>query len=225
MAEPRQPDPHKAQQIAVVGKKGQGKTELAWLLFSSFPYDKVVIDPNADIKVPDDVLDFEDPLPSRWPSSMFQKEKRQTARYVPDFGFASFLEDIDQVIGLAYAHRKTMVFIDEAHEAAPAGRTPPHARRALRQGRHHDLSSIWATPRPLTVDPLVIANADWVYIFKLPNPNDRKRVAETIGWHPKDFDEAVHDLGDHEYLRFDSAKDDLAHFPPLPESLLSHHKS
>ena len=33
--EARQPDPHKPTHIFVSGKKGQGKTELAWLLFSS----------------------------------------------------------------------------------------------------------------------------------------------------------------------------------------------
>ena len=29
----RNPDPRKSQQIAVVGKRGEGKTELAFLLF------------------------------------------------------------------------------------------------------------------------------------------------------------------------------------------------
>ena len=98
-------------------------------------------------------------------------------------------------------------------------------RRALRQGRHADLTLILATPRPLTVDPLVLSQADWVYIFKLRNPADRKRVAETIGWDPKDIDAAIADLAPFEYLRFDSAKDDLAHFPPLPANLIRHHKA
>lgn len=218
-------DPHKSTQIAVVGKKGQGKTELAWMLFDSYPYDRLLIDPNGDIKVGEDVIDLDpDYLPNAWPQSLLEKKESRTLRLVPDFGRPGFLEDIDHAVGLAYNHRRTMVFIDEAHEAVPAGRTPPHLRRALRQGRHRDLSVIYATPRPKTIDPLVIANADWVYIFKLSHPDDRKRVAENIGWAPKDFDEAIHGLGEHEYLRFDSAKDDLAHFPPLPADRLAHHK-
>jgi hypothetical protein len=218
-------NPHKSTQIAVVGKKGQGKTELAWTLFDSYPYDRLLIDPNGDIRVPEETITLDpDALPTRWPGELLQKKKSRTLRFIPDFGRPGYIEDIDHAMGLAYNHRRTLVFIDEAHEAAPANRTPPHIRRALRQGRHRDLSVIYATPRPMTIDPLVIANADWVYVFKLANPNDRKRVAECIGWAPKDFDEAVHALQDHEYLRFDSSKDDLAHFPPLPEDLLSHHK-
>jgi hypothetical protein len=232
---PRQPDPHKANQIAVVGKKGTGKTELGWLLFESYPFDRLLIDPNGDIKPGEGPLVeiYEDAIPARWPSNAlgtggddgWERNKRQTVRFIPDFGSPTFADDIDRALGLAYTHGKTMAFIDECHEAMPAGRTPPHARRALRQGRHHDLSLILATPRPVTVDPLVIAQADWVYVFKLPNPNDRKRVAECIGWDPKTFDQGVFDLGPHEYLRYDSAREDLAHFPALPEHLIAHHKS
>lgn len=223
---PRQPDPHKATQIAVVGKKGSGKTELSWLLFESYPFDRLLIDPNGDIKAGDDVVDLtEDAIPARWPSSSFeQKDERHTIRFIPDFGSPTYVDDIDRALGLAYTHGKTMAFIDECHEAMPSSKTPPHARRALRQGRHHDLSMILATPRPVTVDPLVIAQADWVYVFKLPNPNDRKRVAECIGWEPKTFDQGVFDLGPFEYLRYDSAREDLAHFPALPEHLIAHHK-
>jgi hypothetical protein len=223
---PRQPDAHKATQIAVVGKKGSGKTEIAWLLFESYPYDRLLIDPNGDIKVDgDDIEELGvDEIPARWPSSRFEEGKRQTLRFVPDFGSASYVDDIDRTLGLAYTHGHTCALIDEAHEAAPAGRTPPHMRRALRQGRHHDLTLILPTPRPMTVDPLVISQADWVYCFRLPNPNDRKRVAETIGWDPKEFDEGIHGLGKFEYLRYDAAEDDLAHFPALPEHLIAHHK-
>jgi hypothetical protein len=219
-------DSAKAVQIAVVGRKGQGKTELAWRFFDSYPYDRLLVDPNGDIKVDDDVVDL-DPraLPERWPSSLLEKRKSRTLRLVPDFGKPGYLEDIDHVVGLAYGHGRTMVFLDEAHEAAPANRTPPHIRRALRQGRHRDLSVIYATPRPMTIDPLVISNADWVYVFKIHNPDDRARVAKNIGMDPKDFDRAVSDLGDHEYLRYDFVKDDLAHFDALPAHLLAHHKS
>lgn len=233
-----QPDASKPTQVAVVGKKGQGKTELAYLLFDSYPYDRVLIDPNGDIKCPEGTIDLDpDDIPVRWPSPPREMlpghhpPKYQTLRFVPDFHDPDYLAQIDRVVGLAYgaADRKTMLFVDEAHEAAPAGKTPPHMRRALRQGRHHRLSMILATPRPLTVDSLVLTQADWVYVFRLPNPNDRKRVAETIGWDPKDFDEGVHALGEHEYLRFNAKPanpdEELKHYPPLPSHLIKGHRT
>jgi hypothetical protein len=228
----RNPDPHKPTQIAIVGKKGSGKTELAMVLFESYPFDRLGVDPNGDIHFPEGTLDLEPPIPARWPGERFdratghgERRRPQTLRYVPDFGEPDYREQLDRAIGLAYSHPRTCALVDEAHEAFPAGQTPPHGRRALRQGRHHDLTLILATPRPLTVDPLVVSQADWVYVFKLPNPNDRKRVAESIGWDPKTFDEAVHELGTFEYLRYDSARDDLAHFPALPANVIRHHKA
>jgi DNA helicase HerA-like ATPase len=225
----------KPQQIAVFGRKGSGKTELAYLLFESFPRDKVGIDPNGDIKFPDDVMDIgkgDEPIPHRWPGELidkarpFERERKPvTLRYVPDFGAKNSLDQIDRVIGLALSHGGTMLLVDEAHEAVPVNKTPPHARRALRQGRHRRLSSIWVTPRPKTIDVLVISNADWVYIFDLPNPDDRKRVAENIGWDPKDFDAAVFGLSEFEYLRYDAVRKDLAHYPAIPEEHIKGHRT
>ncbi len=220
-------DAHRSTHIAVLGKKGTGKTELAFHVFETYPFDRIAVDPNADIVFGPDVEELPEPPPARWPEwpaeALGRKPRRRTFRYVPDFGDPAYREDLDRVIGLAYGHPRTLLFVDEAHEAFPAGRVLPHARRALRQSRHRQLSMILATPRPLTVDPLVISQADWVYIFRLPNPNDRKRVAECIGWDPKAFDEAVFALGRFEYLRYDAGEEDLAHFPPLPAHVIRHH--
>jgi hypothetical protein len=222
-------DPHKPAQIAVVGKKGSGKTELAYLIFDSYPFDRLLIDPNGDIIPPEDAVDIASPVPARWPGTWAERaagrRERQTLRYVPDFAAEDYAEEMDRALAMAYGHGRTCVLFDEFHEGAPAGRTPPHARRSLRQGRHHDLSLILATPRPLTVDPLMVAQADWVYVFKLPGPADRRRVAESIGWDPRAFDAAVFDLGPFEYLRYDAAADDLAHYPALPAHLIRHHRA
>jgi hypothetical protein len=228
-------DPHKAVQIAVVGKRGSGKTEVAYRYFDTYAYDRATIDPNGDLKMPEDTVELEVPIPSKWPGEKVRQAqeqlrpghapKFQTLYYVPDFAEPGYLEDMDRVVGMAYSHRKTCLFIDECHEVMPANRTPPHSRRALRQGRHRDLTLILATPRPVTVDPLVISNADLVIVFQLPNPHDRRRVAECIGWDPKDFDQAVFALQPYEYLRYTNKTGDLAHLPPLPAEYVKHHNS
>ena len=161
-----QMDPWKSVQIFISGKKGYGKTELAYHLFDGFPFDRMAIDPNGDLKMPEDTLELEAPLPSRWPGELYrqtfpsQKRKRQTVRFRPDAGTAEYREEMDRAGGLAFADRRTALFFDECHEGAPAGQTPPHMRRALRHGRHADRTLILATPRPMTIHPLCISAAD-----------------------------------------------------------------
>jgi Zonular occludens toxin (Zot) len=240
-------DPSKPVHITIVGKKGSGKTEVAYNIVSSFPRDKATIDPNGDLKVPDDVIQIgAGEIPDRWPGERLDRFAAAVGRkqrhpghhhlyFVPDFrqtgrtaeNVPIYRDDMDRLVGMAMTHPGTMVFVDEAHELFPAGQTPPHSRRALRQGRHARLSLVLTTPRPMTIDPLVLSQADWVFVFALPNPADRRRVAETIGWDPKDFDQAVRDLGTYEYLRYEAAADggqgELLHCPPLPAEHVRHH--
>lgn len=228
--------------ILCVGKKRSGKSILAKLIFQSYPGDKVVIDVAGDDgPMGDGVLTIRgkvDDLPRRWPEEQRDEDKPMTLRYVPDAGSSTFREDMDAVVGLALAHGLNQrhrgrigccLLVHEIGVLAPAHRTQPHTMRALMHNRHNALTLVMCGPRPQVVDPLVLQQADVVYVFETMNPTDRKRLAESMGWHPVDFDEAVHDLARHEYLRFDAnemkpdaGEDDLrlVHFPPLPEDVV-----
>jgi len=224
----RNPDQRKAQQILIVGKKGQGKTELGFLLFDHYRGPKLVIDPNGDLKMPPGTVELAEPIPTRWPERDFPDAAHQVARFVPDFGSKTWRDAIDECLGLAYLRGDMCVFVDECHTAFPtgsAGQPGPNAMRILRQGRHRRLFLVNADLRPMLIDPLVLANADWIYVFQLRNPDDRKRIARSIGWDERDFDDGVAALRPHGYLRYDDAIDDLADFPPLPAELLKHHRS
>jgi hypothetical protein len=112
-------------------------------------------------------------------------------------------------------------------DLAQSNRTPAHTRRLLRQNRHRKVTAFMCAPRPKTMDPLALQQSDVVYVFEQMNPDDRRRIADSVGWDPKGFDRAVLDLGPHEYLRFDANEpkppDDidedprLTHWPALPE--------
>ena len=227
------PDPRDSVQIFICGKKKSGKTELAFHLFDGYPFDRICIDPNGDIKMPPDTLELTSPLPTRWPGEAYEtafgKKRRQTLHFVPEVHLDGYKEEMDRAVALAYAHGNSALFFDECQVGAPANQTPPHMRRALWQGRHSPMTLILASPRPMTIDPLCISQADYVYAFKLQNPADRKRVAENIGWDPKDFDDAMAELKAYEFLRYEAGAEEgsgeLVHFPALPPHLIRHHQA
>jgi hypothetical protein len=63
---------------------------------------------------------------------------------------------------------------------------------------------------------LVISQADYLYVFDLPNPKDRERVAAVAGIAPRELDEAVHALPQYGHLRYEADTGELVEFPPLP---------
>lgn len=200
-------EPEKGVIITCIGKKRSGKSKMGLLWFESYPYDRVVIDINGTDGPHQGVIELRgavDELPKKWPEHLREDKKRMTLRYHPDAGSPTFLEDVDAVVGMAYRTGRVAILIHEVGLVAPAGRTPPHMRRLLQSNRHRQITAIFCCPRPVTVDPYVMIQSDLIYVFELPNPRDRERVAETIGWNPREFSEGVHDLGPHEYLRADT---------------------
>lgn len=236
-------EPSAAAIITIIGRKGSGKSVLANAFGWVWPYDMGVIDVAGD-DGPDprprehpgthDVHVLRGPvdeLPTSWPEYMRNGKRPMILRYVPDAGSSTELEDMDAITGLVYGHsspeRPAMLLVHEIGRVAPAGRTPPHMRRVLNHSRHRALTVVACGPRTLTVDPLMISQADLVYTFELHQPADRRRIAENIGWDPSDFDAAVSGLGRFEHLRHDAREPKperegdedfrLVHLDPLPE--------
>lgn len=216
-------DPAKGGHIFISGKKGQGKSVLARRLFDSYPYDRLVLDVTGDLTADfrRDGLPFKKLTPDAMPLSFPRDPEgaRSTVVLAPDMGSeGEAMEQMDRALGLALDNRRTLVWVDEVGALTRVGKTPPNLRRALHHGRHRQLFLLLCGPRPIDVDPLCISQADCVATFKTPNPRDRARIAENIGWPPAKFDQAVHALGTHEYLWFDSTDDSetIMHMPPLP---------
>ena len=222
-------DPAKSTFITIVGKKGHGKSEMARVHWESYPFDQAVLDYHHDfVGRYEDLARLSSPLPDRWPmadSWIAGEGERSRIGFVPDSGRPDYVDECDRFAGLAYLHgseeRPVMLWIDEIGELAPVHQTQPNMRRILQLGRHRRMTLLMCGPRPVNIDPLVLQQADVVYVFTLPNPADRRRVADTIGWDPREFDEAVHNLPMHGYLRYTAADQELVEFPPLPRELLS----
>jgi len=201
----------------ILGRKGSGKSVLARRFWDTYPYDELVIDPHGEFTDPDARTLHDDELGTNaWPAAreFGDRNRRVKLRYIPDMGSKSRTDNLDRAVGMAFNHRRCHLLIDEIVLLTRANSTPPYMARALHMGRHRHLSLTMCGPRPVDVDPLVISQADYLYVFQLPHPLDRQRVAAVIGYPPNAFDAAVAGLGRYEYLRWDG--DELIHFPPVP---------
>jgi hypothetical protein len=185
---------------------------LAGRFWSTWPFDRLAIDVHNDLHE-EGTGQLRDPLPMRLPPAL-DDDERASWRYVPDTGSPTYVDDLDRAVGLAFNHRRTLLWLDEVGDLTTANRTPPYMRRALHQGRHRQLSMLMCGPRAVDINPLVLSQADHVYIFDMPHPRDRDRVAAVVGIPPGDFANMIQALGPYEYLRWDGHE--LVHYPKLP---------
>lgn len=224
MADEVAPVPEPPIYVVAVGRKGAGKSELAWALYDSWDGDRVVIDTTGSVgklHPEEETVDLEYPCPDTWPEQLREHDddgrpRRLSLRYVPDHSAEDFREDMDRVVGLAFSHGDCLLWVEESGILAPANRVPPHTRAANHMGRHQGLSKIDTMPRLMDVDPLIPAQADLIYAFDLPNPNDRQRLADVTGHPLKLVEEAMAGLEKHGYVRFHSTAHEIAVFPPIP---------
>lgn len=233
-------DPNIGVVITLLGKKRSGKSKMALLWFESYPYDRLVIDVNGTdgpFKASgprDQLIELHgtvDTLPRKFPEHLREDGKRITLRFHPDMGSPTFLEDVDAALALAYTTGRMVVLVHETGLVAPSGKTPPHMLRMLQSNRHRQLTCLFCAPRPKTMNTLVVGQADLVYVFELPNRDDRDVVADAIGWPRDDFALALNELGPHECLRADTNENRpatehdpdlrLVHLPALPAEVVA----
>lgn len=216
------PDPRRSLYLFACGRKGEGKSVWCRAWFDQYPFDRIVIDPTGDVRadLTKDGVDFvaidQHVIPTSFPRSA--EGHQVTLVYCPDMGDPDAADQMDRVVGLCLdsADHPVMLWVDEVGRLTTAHSTPPNTRRALHHGRHHALTLLGAAPRPMDIDPLFINQADLVAAFRLPNPTDRRRVADNIGFAPAEFDELNAGLATHEYLLYVQAEDLLYVCPPLP---------
>jgi hypothetical protein len=218
-------DPTRPMIVSAWGKKGSGKSYLNRMLFRSYPFDRLVIDVNGNTDPGEDSERLTGDLPKKFPPPAEMVGQRRQARslwYRAHPGSPTYRDDLDRAVGLALypQDHRCLLWAGEVGELQPNGRPGPHMRTLLMQNRHYNVTALFDGPRPVNVDPLTLAQSNLVAVYKLPNPADRKRIADSIGFPPKEFDRECHETwrrGDHWFLLWDDARDTLYRHEPLPK--------
>lgn len=215
--------------VSAWGRKGSGKSHLNGLLYQSFPGDKLAIDVNGHAYVGPDAERITE-LPKRWPAGTPQLGERRRPRnlhYQANPAADTYRDDLDRAVAMALFPKDhpVLLWAGEVGELTPNSKARPHMRQLLMQNRHHRVAALFDGPRPMNVDVLVLAQSDLVAVFDLPNPADRKRIADSIGYPPKKFDEVCQETWARSdpsdpgswHVLWDGRTRTLWQVPPLPQ--------
>jgi hypothetical protein len=209
--------------VCAVGTKGSGKSEACRAIFEAWPFDRLVIDVTGDARPTDPAtIALRPPLKSQLPDpDVEQGQTRVTAWVKLDPQRATYVADQDDALalGLYPQHRDVLVWVDEYAQMATPTKLGPNLRLALQSSRHYHTSMLLAFPRPRFIPVMTLAQADKVFIFRVPNKNDRQLIAENIGFPVPDFEDRYSETmarGDHSFLLWDSRQTLLVGCPALP---------
>ena len=229
---PIDPD-EEGQIILIVGRRRSGKSVHARELFYGWPgVDRLVIDPNGDADVipPRDPTDPHGrplevtklhgapPGPNQLPRG--EGGRPSVVWWVADPSRPTYAEDLDRAVGAALLpkQRPVLLWVDEAGEVFPSNRLGPYARTLLQQSRHWNTHAIIVGPRPVTIDKLCRGQANRVVIYDVPDPDDVKALAGSIGIPPRQLASELDETrarGKYWFTLYDSVDHQLYRCPPL----------
>lgn len=216
-------DPSRSTVVLAVGKKGSGKSVAMRRLYRAWPRDKLAVDVNGDAEPGPDAEKLHE-LSTSFPvrHELTGPPPARNLHYRADPGSPTYRQDLDKAVGMALrpSDRPCLLWLDEVGEVSQVNRTQPNLRRLLMQSRHYGpVSALLAGPRPKNIDPLCVSQADHVYVFDLPNPEDRRRLAENMGVAPAELEDAWvrnRARGRYAFLFWHAPSSTLLECPPLP---------
>jgi hypothetical protein len=210
--------------VLAVGRKGSGKSAFNREVYRSYPGDKLCIDVNGNAEPGEDAERLTGDLPRRWPQQTLhlgEQRRPRNLHYRAHPMAKTYRDDLDRALGIALfpQDHPVLLWAGEVGELQPNGNAGPHMRVLLQQNRHYNVACLFDCPRPVYINPLTVAQSDLIAVFPLPNPNDRKRIADEAGIPFRDFDrecQATWRRGPHHFVLWDANRQTLWRCPPLP---------
>lgn len=173
--------PESGERALIVGQTGSGKTAFAvWLLFR-IPYAPIIL---YDTK---DEAKF-DKLPN---SRIVETIKQMHEAYEdisldyivvrPPVEILGNPDQLDEYLFFHYNHmRHSVAYIDEAYTFHANGRPYKGLIALLSRGRSRGITTIISSQRPAMLSRLAITEAQKVFVFRLNDKQDRKRLSDVI---------------------------------------------
>jgi hypothetical protein len=220
-------DPAKPWIVSAWGKKGSGKSYLNRRLYRSFVGDKLALDVNGNAAPGPDAERLTLPLPAKWPAhapALGEPRRPRNLWFHANPSAATYRLDLDRALAIALfpQEHRVLLWAGEVGELTPHSTSSPHMKLLLMQNRHYNVSGLFDAPRPMNVDPLVLAQSDLVAVFRLPNPADRERIAKSCGIPPREFDTECREVwgrGPRWFLLWHEESETLYRCAPLPDDV------
>lgn len=160
--------------VAIIGKTGSGKTYFARFLVASFAR-LIVIDSKGDINPARWNLET---VPDNWSERTPLVRKLLRGENVRLRFRAPMNGDYRPILRLVWAAKNVTLYIDEVLAVVPERRPAPMEFDSLyTRGRSSGIGVIASAQRPRAIPPNVMAQAEWIFAFSVPRPEDRKYVS------------------------------------------------
>ena len=165
-----------AKIICIFGKRGSGKTTLAWRLLHG-KRRVILFDPLGQYE------GDASPQGRKWFVSLYELRQHVQAR---DTFFAVYRptrarESFPLLSRIACKVGKLCLVAEEISWAISPAKMNTEIENLIRYGRHRDVELIGISRRPSEVNRDLTANADEIYIFRMHEPRDKDYFRDVIG--------------------------------------------
>lgn len=171
-----------------VGHTGSGKTYLAAKLLDEIAPPRlpvVVIDPKHMFEVnAGSVWEIRDDLPRRWEVQTRHPKKPRHLRIIIRPEFQEDMrhhEVLNSVYERIFNAGKCLVYLDEIQALCYNSRSSAALARLVQMGRQPRISVWGSTLRPSGIPRMFLSESDHLFVFRLRDLDDRKRMSEVIG--------------------------------------------
>jgi len=177
-----------SDRVFFVGHTGSGKTHLAQQLLETIVPRRVpvvVIDPKKDFApTPGHGWDVVSDLPWNWESITARRRKPQHLRLIIRPTFAQDYRKhstLNQIYQRVFERKNALIYLDDVQRLTAQHMSSAEMAQLVQMGRSLRVS-VWAsTLRPSGIPRYYTSESDHVFVFRLRDDEDRKRVASVIG--------------------------------------------